>query len=240
MPALAAGAWGWRRPRRDARYHAGMWLEALIVFGGGAALLAARRVWAGYPPPAVPSRVLARRELGALSAAADAVFPAGGAISASGSDAEVAERTDNWLAEITVSMRVLVRLLLFLVEHATLFLPAPGRGGFRRFSSLAPEQRDAVLRGWAGSGLAPRRLVFQSLRAVLTMSYLSDPSVLRELGLAPRDVEPGYCEADLLFPPIGHGPEAIRVEPADLRDVEAPAQLACDAPLDPRYVAPGS
>lgn len=204
------------------------------------ALLAARRVWLGYPVPAVPGRVLARRELGLLTAAADAVFPPGGAITASGSDADVAERTDIWIAEVAPLMRSLMRLLFFLVEHATLFFPAPGRGGFRRFSSLDAEQREAVLRGWAESSLPPRRLVFQSLRAVLSMSYLADPSVLRELGLAPRDVEPRYCEADLLFPPIGHGPDAIRIEPDDLREVEGPATLASDAPLDPRYVAPGS
>jgi hypothetical protein len=173
------------------------------------ALLAARRVWWGYPVPAAPARALARRELALLTAAADGVFPPGGAIEASG-----------------------------LMEHATLIFPAPGRGGFRRFSSLKADQREAVLRGWAESSLPPRRLVFHSLRAVLGMSYLSDPAVLRELGLAPRDVEPGYCEADLLFPPIGHGPDAIRIEPEDLRDVEAPATLACDAALDPRYAAP--
>ncbi|MBW2267791.1 MAG: hypothetical protein JRH16_04375 [Deltaproteobacteria bacterium] len=215
-----------------------MWVEGLLVCAGLVALLAARRVWVGYPPPPAHVRVLGRREFGFLTAAADTVFPPGGAISASGSDAEVAERTDVWIGEVAPFLRVLMRLLFFLVEHATLFFPAPGRRGFRRFSSLDAAQREAVMSGWAESSLGPRRLVFESLRAVLTMSYLSDPAVLRELGVAPRDIEPGYCEADLLFPPIGHGPDAIRIEPEDLRDVEAPATLACDAPLDPRYAAP--
>ena len=239
MPAPAAGAWWRRRLLRDARYHAAVWVEALLVCMGLAALFLARRAWAGYAPPAVPGRTLARRELGFLTAAADTVFPPGGAIAGSGSDAEVAERTDIWIGGVAARMRVLIRLLFLLVEHATLFFPAPGRGGFRRFSSLDAEQREAALRSWAESGLAPRRLVFQSLRAVLTIGYLSDPAVLRELGLAPREIEPAYCEADLLFPPIGHGPEAIRIEAQDLRDVEAPVSLARDAPLDPRYAAPG-
>ena len=217
-----------------------MSFEIFLGVGAVIALLAARRVWGGYPQPAAPPRALARRELALLTAAADGVFPPGGAIAASGSDADVAERTDIWIAEVAPMMRTLMRLLFFLMEHATLIFPAPGRGGFRRFSSLDAEQREAVLRAWAESSLPPRRLVFHSLRAVLGMSYLADPSVLRDLGLAPRDVEPGYCEADLLFPPIGHGPEAIRIEPEDLRDVEAPATLACDAALDPRYAAPGS
>jgi hypothetical protein len=238
MPALAAGAWWWRRFPRDARYHAPVWVEVLVGCVALTALLAARRVWAGYAPPAVPSRTLARRELGFLTAAADTVFPPGGAITGSGSDAEVAERTDIWVAEIAASMRLLIRLLLFLVEHATLFFPAPGRGGFRRFSSLDVGQREAALRAWSESSLAPRRLVFQSLRAVLTMGYLSDPAVLRELGVAPREIEPTYCEADLLFPPIGHAPDAIRIEAKDLGGFETPVTLACDAPIDPRYAAP--
>lgn len=240
MPGPAAGGWCPLRPHRGARYHAAMVLPVPLACLLIAVLLVVRRVWVGHPAPAVPGRTLARRELAFLSAAADTVFPPGGAIAVSGSGADVPERTDIWLAEIKPSLRVLIRLLIFLVEHATLLFPARGRGGFRRFSSLAPEQREAVLRGWAGSSLPPRRLVFQSLRAVLTMTYLADPSVLRELGLAPRDIEPGYCEADLLFPPIGFGPDAIRIEPADLRDVEAPARLACDSPLDPRYRVPGS
>ena len=217
-----------------------MGTPVIALLGLLLALVAARRFFGGYAAPPGRSRVLARRELGFLSAAADTAFPAGGAIEASGSDAEIAERTDAWIAEVTPGMRLLMRLLFVLVEHATLFFPAPGRGGFRRFSSLAPEQREAVFRDWEESRLPPRRLVFQSLRAVLTMGYLSDASVLRPLGLAPRALEPGICEADLLFPPIGHGPEAIRFQPDDLHDVEAPTTLADVAPLDPRYAEPSS
>lgn len=217
-----------------------MWIGVIGAIGTLLLGLIAWRGFAGYEKPAVRGRVLARRELGFLAAAADATFPAGGAITASGSDAEIPERTDAWIAEVSSEIRVLMRLLFCLVEHATLFFPAPGRGGFRRFSSLDAGQREAALRGWAESRLPPRRLVFQSLRAVLTMGYLSDASVLRELGLAPRALEPGICEADLLFPPIGHGAEAIRFQPEDLHDVEAPTQLADEAPLDPRYAEPAS
>lgn len=209
------------------------WVGIALV--GVVLLLAARRVFAGYPRPAAPARVLSAGELAFLSAAADATYPAGGAISASGVEAHVAERTDAWMAEVDPGMRRLMRLLFFLVEHATVFFPAPGRGGFRRFSRLEPRQREAALRGWSASGFAPRQLVFQSLRAVLTLGYLAHPAVLRELGLAPRAIEAAPCQADLLFPPIGRGPESIRFAREDLRDVEAPATLACDAPLDPRY-----
>ena len=213
----------------------------VVVAGLGAlALLVLRRVFAGHPRPEVPPQVLRAREMAFLAAAADATYPAGGAIPTSGSQARVAERTDAWMAQVDPGMRLLMRLLFFLVEHATVLFPAPGRGGFRRFSSLAPHQREAALRGWATSALPPRRLVFQSLRAVVTMAYLSDAAVLREVGLAPRDVEVAPGPADLLFPPIGHGPESIRFGPEDLRDVAGPATLACDAPLDPRYAGGAS
>ena len=102
------------------------------------------------------------------------------------------------------------RLLFLLVEHATLLFPAPGPRGFRRFSSLAPAQREAALDGWRTSRLFPRRLVFASLRALLTNAYVADPGVLRGLGLTPFAIDTPVCEADLLYPPIGRPPAAIR------------------------------
>jgi hypothetical protein len=128
-----------------------------------------------------------------------------------------------------------MRLLFFLVEHATLFYPAPGRGGRRRFSSLRREQQVAVLDAWAGSRWWPRRLVFASLRAVLTMGYLAHPPVLRQLGVAPPALATPVCEADLLYPRIGMRPETIEFTPADLNGPSDAAPLAPDAPLDPRY-----
>ncbi|MEE2679188.1 MAG: hypothetical protein VX546_11470 [Myxococcota bacterium] len=99
--------------------------------------------------------------------------------------------TDRWLVRVEPRVRLLMRLLFFLVEHATLFFPAPGWGGWRRFSSLRPEQREAALEGWRTSRLGPRRLVFQALRSIVAMGYLSYPPVLRELGIAPRSIRPG-------------------------------------------------
>lgn len=149
------------------------------------------RVFWGHAPPAAPLRSLSRREAAFVTSAAAAIFPAGGAVPPSGGEARVAAHTDRWLAQVEPRVRVLMRLLFFLVEHATLFFPAPGLDGFRRFSSLRPDQREAALEGWRTSRLGPRRLVFQGLRAIVTMGYLSHPPVLRELGLAPRDIVPG-------------------------------------------------
>ena len=147
----------------------------------GLLVAAAVRSFAGYPRGGAPCRHLSRREVAFLNAAGDATFPRGGPIPASGSDADVAGYTDRWLAVSQPRIRVLMHLLFFLVEHATLAFPAPGWGGWRRFTSLSPEQRIAVLDGWRRSRFFPRRLVFTSLRAVLTMAWFAHPPVMRQL-----------------------------------------------------------
>jgi hypothetical protein len=128
-----------------------------------------------------------------------------------------------------------MRLLFFLVEHATLVAPAPGWGGWRRFSSLSPEQRIAALDGWRTSRHFARRLVFTSLRAILTMGYFSHPPVLRQLRVAPLAIETPVCEADLLYPPIGRSPEAIRWSAADLTPPSDGTPVDLDGPLHPAY-----
>ena len=125
------------------------------------------RVCAGYPRPERAHAVLAPREAALLRTAGNATFPAGGAISPSGEEVDLAGYTDHWLTLVPPRMRLLMRLLLFLVEHGTLFLPGPGPRGWRRFSSLSKEQQAAVLERWRTSRFYPRRLVFMSLRAIL-------------------------------------------------------------------------
>jgi hypothetical protein len=128
-----------------------------------------------------------------------------------------------------------MHLLFFLVEHATLFFPAPGRGGMRRFSALGTEQRTAVLEGWRKSRLFPRRLVFASLRAILTMGYFAFPAVLRELRLAPYEIRTPVCEADLLYPRVGAPRRSVPFSRADLTPPSDGTPIALDAPLHPDY-----
>lgn len=206
------------------------WFLLAIAVGYGLT-----RVFAGYARPADEIRVLAPREAAFLEAAAQATFPPGGAIPPSGGEAGIPAFTDRWLQVLPPRMRLLMRLLFFLLEHATLFFPAPGPGGFRRFSSLSPEQRANSLESWRTSRLFPRRLVFESLRAILTMGFFSHPPVLRQLGLAPLDFESPVCEADLLYPPIGRGPEAIVFTASDLGTRTAAEPLERGTSLHPRY-----
>jgi hypothetical protein len=193
------------------------------------------RVFGGYPAPAEPPRVLARRELALVAAAADAMFPPGGEIPPSGSEVGIPAYSDRYVAAVDPGTRRLMRLLFFLVEHATLFFPAPGLDGWRRFSALSAEQRVAVLDGWRRSRLFPRRLVFTSLRAILTMGYFAAPVVLRRLGLAPKRIDTPVVEADLLYPPVGRAKDAIRYGQSDLTPPGPRRPLDVDGPLHPAY-----
>lgn len=203
-------------------------LILLLALGG-------YRLLAGYPRPPVTLTALASREYATVRAAALASYPAGGAIAPSGLEAGIPLHVDRFVAAQQPATRLLMRLLFVLVEHATLAFPAPGRGGFRRFSSLDAEQQVAYLRGWQRSKLLPRRLVFVSLRAILTMGYFGDPAVLRALGLAPRRIVTPVCEADLLWPPVGQPRSAIRHRTEDVQPLPPAVPLGVEGPLHQDY-----
>ena len=208
-------------------------LGLAILLAAGA--YGAWRLCAGYARPAAGRfRILAPREVAFLEAACEALFPVGGELAPSGREARVPEWVDGYLALQPGRGRRLMRLLFCLLEQATILFAAPGRGGRRRFSSLDPAQRVAHLEGWQRSRLFPRRLVFTSLRAILTMGYFADPAVLRSLGLAPFRVAVPVGEADLLYPPIGRPRSAIRFGPADLTPPSDGSPLL-GAPLHPDY-----
>lgn len=192
------------------------------------------RVFGGYPRTEGPELTLAARELAFLAAAADATYPEGGSDLPSGSQAGIPAYADRYVASVPPTIGLLMRLLFFLIEHATLLIAAPGRGGRRRFSSLSPEQRGAVLEGWRTSSWFPRRLVFSSLRAILTMGYFSDPVVLRALHLGAKRIESPVVEADLLYPAIGAHPRTIAHRREDLA-APSGVPLAADAPLHPDH-----
>lgn len=181
------------------------------------AVALAWRAFGGYPRPALRFARLSRREAAFIAAAAEALFPPGGVVPPSGLDAGVPAWTDRWLDALPRATRLLVRLLFALVEHATLGFPAPGWDGWRRFSSLDAEQRGRALEGWRTSRLFVRRLVFTSLRAIVTQAYFADPVVLRALALAPRAIEPPVTAADALYPAIGRPRSEIRFAEREVR-----------------------
>lgn len=193
-------------------------VAALLVTVG--LLATAFRVW-GRQPAREGGTVLAPRELAFLAAVSDATFPEGGPVAPSGSRAGLPGYADRYAGAVPPATRRLMRALYFLVEHGTLLFPAPGPGGRRRFSLLEREQQVAVLEGWRTSSLFPRRLVFQSLRAILTMGYFADAEVQATLGLVPAAITSPVVEADLLYPPIGRPKSEIRHRVADAPEASA-------------------
>jgi hypothetical protein len=210
-----------------------MLIGVLLLLAVLAVVVGARRAFRGYPPTPGSIQVLAPREVAFLEAAAEALYPPGGA--------GVAAYTDRYLAVLPATTRRLMRCLFFLFEHATALWPADGPGGFRRYSSLSEEQRSAVLEHWRTSRFFPRRLVFVSLRAILTMGYFSSPAVLRCLSLAPYAIESPVTAADALYPPIGSPTSAIRHRPDEVTlptpQSRPPAgvPLRSDDPLHPAF-----
>ena len=184
-------------------------------------------------------QALSRREYAFVEAAAESMFPRGGALEPSGRDAGVARYVDGFVASQPRRLRVLMHLLVFLCEYAAVFFPLGGRGGFRPFTRLSPEARVRYLDSWRTSSWAPRRLVFTSLRAIVTLGYLADPVVLRALGLAPKAIESPVCEADLLWPRVGERRDQIPYRREDLTDPSAGLPLPLDAPLHPNYAEKG-
>lgn len=215
------------------------WTDSAIgVVALGLAAWAFARFFVGYGARDAAYAQLSAREQAFLRAASDAVFPSGGPIPYSGSAAGALGHVDRFLGDISPRTRVLIRLLFFLIEHATIFFPAPGQTGIRRFTALSLEQQQAVLDGWGRSRSAARRTIFQSLRAILTMAYFGSPAVLRAIRLAPLAIETPVVDADLLFPPIGQPRSAIRFGVADRNRVWPRAPLDPNGPLDPAFVEP--
>ncbi len=211
------------------------WVFLLVA--GCVAIVAARRLFFGYAAPAQPLAALRLGEYAVVQAAANAVYPPGGALEASGEQARVGAYADRYLQALPARTSTLMRLLFFAVEHGTLVFAAPGPGGRRRFSSLATEQQVALLESWRTSRFFPLRLIFTSLRAILTMGYFASPEVLRPLRLAPYAIETPVREADLLFPGIGQSRASIRHTAADVaasRETSA-TPLDPDGPLHPRF-----
>jgi choline dehydrogenase-like flavoprotein len=71
------------------------------------------------------------------------------------------------------SERKQLQMLLGLWDSPVLGLV--GGGGFKRFSALTPEQREAALLSWSGSRLAQRRAVFEALRKAALLFYYMLP-----------------------------------------------------------------
>jgi hypothetical protein len=186
-----------------------------------------RRFVASYPPAPPGLAVLHRGEAVFVESAAEVLFPGGAGLSVAGVDARLPHYVDRHLAALPRGKRMQIRALLGVFEHLTLILPGDGPGGRRRFSKLSAASRSSVLARLSNHSNELVRTLFMALRAVLVLGYLGHPANLRDLGVAPFEIEPGVSDAELLFPRIGGLVSSIGFTEEDRTD---PAALG---PLDP-------
>ncbi|MFT3772090.1 MAG: hypothetical protein QM820_42330 [Minicystis sp.] len=141
-------------------------------------MLLARAIVLGYPPARLPEgSLLNRKEQAIVAACADALFPPGGPIPLSGTEAGLVAYMDHYLAGLPALPRLLGRLLFHSIEHGP-WLFGPRRV---RFTRLTAAQRIAALHEMAHSSLYFRRVSFLSMRAMMTMGYLAHPEVAKTM-----------------------------------------------------------
>ena len=142
-----------------------------------AAAALVRGVALGYPRPSLPTDTLSAKEQAVLSAAADAIFPPGGALPVSATQAGVVSYLIALLAGLPPRPRLLIHLLLQFVEH--------GPWAFnlrRRLSRQSPEERVQTFESWEQSRFYFLRVTFQSLRTLVGMAYLANLQVAGQIG----------------------------------------------------------
>lgn len=150
-----------------------------LLFAGltasGAAL--AKGLFLGYPKKSFESGFLLAKEQAIVAAFADTLFPPGGPIPLSGTQAGVVAYFDRYVSRLPPQQGVLIRLLLWFVEHGPwVFGPRPVR-----FTSLKERDRLRVMEAMRTSPIYFRRIAFLSMRTVLTMGYLANADVARAM-----------------------------------------------------------
>ena len=141
-----------------------------------------REGFLGYAPRDLACRTIGRKQQAVIAACADTLFPAGGKITLSGTDAGLVLYFDRQFAELPRDKRMLLSLLIVFVEHAP-WIFGPDRG---RFTRLSREHREAAMLAMSESPIYFRRLCFLSLRTILCMGYLANKDVERQIGSGPN------------------------------------------------------
>jgi hypothetical protein len=197
--------------------------------------VAFRRFISSYPPAPPGLAVLNRGEAVFVESAAEVLFPGGAGLSVAGVDARLPHYVDRHLAALPRGKRLQIRALFFLCEHLTLIFRGDEPGGRRRFSKLSAASRSSVLTRLANHSNQLVRTLFMALRAVLVLGYLGHPANLRDLGVAPFEIEPGVSDAELLFPRIGGLVSSIGFEEDDRTDPAALGPLDAHGPRHRAY-----
>ena len=152
------------------------------------ALLMLRGLFLGYPPPIIETSVLGTKDQALVAAVADAMFPANGPIPLSGTEAGLVSYMHQHLAPLGQKQRALVKVLFWFLEHAP-WIMGPRHA---RFTKLSQAERIRVLHTLATSRIYFCRIAFLSMRTMLTMGYLANAEVAKEVGMiaSPSPFEP--------------------------------------------------
>jgi choline dehydrogenase-like flavoprotein len=157
------------------------------------------------------------RQHQALEDICDAVCPGGNGVPSAG-DLGVADAVSDAVGKNPrVSERKQLQTLLKLWDSPALGLL--GGAGFKRFSSLPREDREAVLRSWADSRVPQRRAAFQALRKAALLFYYMLPGP--DGGRNPAWDAIGYDGP--LGKLEGAPPKALQLTP-----IESDTTLTCD------------
>jgi hypothetical protein len=142
------------------------------------ALLLVRGIFLGYPRATLAGATnLSKKEQAIVAAVADAMFPKGGAIPLSGTEAGLVAYLDRYIGRMPNPSRTLSRLLLQFIEHGP-WLFGPRRA---RFTRMSQAERLAALDDMRTSSIYFRRIAFLSMRTMLTMGYLANADVARSM-----------------------------------------------------------
>lgn len=113
-----------------------------------------------------------------IEAAADRMFPEGGAIPYSARDVDLTAYMLDFLGKAPKDKANLICLLMLGYEFG--FPALFGKG--LRFTKMPPEKQTALLEAMHDSSLYPFRILNFCFRMFLTFGYLADERVLQEMG----------------------------------------------------------
>lgn len=157
------------------------WLTATFVGITAVGFALVRGIFFGYPQKRLEGSALSAKEQAILSACADALFPTGGTLPLSGTEAGVLPFFDGMLRELPRQNRLLVRALLQLLEHGPWLFNARSR-----LTHQSAGARVETLRAWSQSRFYLLRTAFIGIRALLTMAYLENHDVACQVGHLPN------------------------------------------------------
>lgn len=121
----------------------------------------------------------------AIDAACEALFPKNDLGAPDFESTEMSKRLEGLIAcYAPPQQRLMWLLFIFLELFAPMLLLKPSR-----FSRMSIEARTELIRRYRASSIYPIRLLGDAVKGVLTMIYMSHPSVLRFIGDTRADGE---------------------------------------------------